>query len=48
MGKAERLTAGAAAYGAAVGGTAVICEAIAGKPGRAGRTAGVIKASGAI
>jgi hypothetical protein len=43
MGKAERLTAGAAADG-----TAVICHATGGKPGRAGSTAGVTKASGAI
>jgi hypothetical protein len=43
MGKAERLTAGATARG-----TAVICQATGGKPGRVGSAAGVTKASGAI
>ncbi len=43
MGKAERLTAGAAARG-----TAAVCHATGGKPGRVGSTTGVTKASGAI
>ncbi len=43
MGKAEQLTAGATA-----GGAAIICHATGGKPGRDGSTAGVTKASGAI
>ena len=43
MGKTERLTAGAAARG-----TAAVCHATGGKPGRVGSTARVTKASGAI
>jgi hypothetical protein len=43
MGKAERLTAGAAADC-----TAAVCHATGGKRGRAGSTAGVTTASGAI
>jgi hypothetical protein len=43
MGKTERLTAGAAAHG-----TAAVCHATGGKPGRVGSTARVMKASGAI